>query len=254
MTRALEGRTVFITGASRGIGRAIAEDVARSGAHVALFATNLDTLRPVAEACVALHDGGRATVHALDVSDPAAVQREVEAALQAHGACHGLVNNAGITRDGLLMRMSDDDVRRVLAVNLESAIWFTRAVARPMMKQRDGSIVNVTSVVGVTGNAGQSNYAASKAGLLGFTKSVAKELGARGVRVNAVAPGYVETDMMLALAQRGTLSLDALKARTPLPRLGRPAEYAQLVKHIAENEMLNGEVIRLDGALRMAPR
>ena len=245
MTNPLAGKVVFVTGASRGIGRSIAADAARAGASLALFATNAEALESVAGECRAA-GAPTVTVHALDVADPAAVQKGVEDALAAHGACHGLVNNAGITRDGLLMRMGDEDVRRVLQVNLESAFWFTRAVTRPMMKQREGSIVNVTSVVGVTGNAGQSNYAASKAGLIGLARTAARELGGFGVRVNVVSPGFIETAMTRGLPDEAR---ERALGESLLGRVGRPDDVAGPVLFLCSDlaRHITGQVLRVDG-------
>ena len=230
----------LVTGGSRGIGKAIALELARAGAVVVVgYRTGAEE----AEA-VAAEAGGRAVQ--ADVSDPEQAARLVEEA----GDLDVLVNNAGITRDGLIARMSDEDWRTVLDTNLGGAFNTCRAASRGMMRRRRGSIVNVTSVVGVRGNPGQANYASSKAGLIGLTKSLARELGSRGVRVNAVAPGYVETALTEVLNddQRG-----AIFANTPLNRLGKPADIAGAVRFLASDEasFITGEVLLVDGGLGM---
>jgi 3-oxoacyl-[acyl-carrier protein] reductase len=236
----LAGKTALVTGASRGIGKAIAEELARAGASVVV---GYRTGREEAEA-LARELGGRAVQ--ADVSSAEDAARLVTEA----GDVDILVNNAGITRDGLLARMSDDDWRAVLDTNLSSVFYTCRAVARPMMKKRSGAIVNLSSIVGVHGNWGQTNYAASKAGIIGFTKALAKELGSRGVRANVVAPGYVKTQLTDALPEDTTkLMLD----NTPLGRLGEPQDVAGAVRFLCSDEasFITGEVLLVDGGLGM---
>jgi 3-oxoacyl-[acyl-carrier protein] reductase len=236
----LEGKTALVTGASRGIGRAIAVELASAGASVVVgYRSGGDEAEEVAREI-----RGRAVQ--ADVSDPASALALVEAA----GDIDILVNNAGLTRDGLLARMSDDDWRTVIDTNLSSVFYTCRAVSRPMMKKRAGAIVNVSSIVGVHGNWGQTNYAASKAGIIGFTKSLAKELGSRNVRANVVAPGYVRTQLTDVLPEEATKAmLDA----TPLGRLGDPADVAGAVRFLCSDEasFVTGEVLLVDGGLGM---
>ena len=236
----LEGKVALVTGGSRGIGRAIALELGRAGAEVVV---GYRTGRAEAEA-VAEETGGRAVE--ADVSDPGSAKALVEAA----GELDILVNNAGLTRDGVLARMSDDDWRTVLETNLSSVFYTCRAAARPMMKRRAGAIVNVSSIVGVHGNWGQTNYAASKAGIIGFTKSLARELGSRNVRANVVAPGYVRTQLTDVLPEAAT---DAMLANTPLGRLGDPEDVAGAVRFLCSNEaaFVTGTVLLVDGGLGM---
>jgi 3-oxoacyl-[acyl-carrier protein] reductase len=236
----LDGKTALVTGASRGIGRAIALELARAGASVVLgYRSGADEAVAVAKEA-----GGRA--FAADVSDPADAQRLVEEA----GDLDILVNNAGLTRDGLIARMPDDDWRAVIETNLSSVFYTCRAVARSMMRRRSGSIVNVSSVVGLHGNPGQTNYSASKAGIIGFTKALARELGSRGVRANVVAPGYVDTRLTQVISEemRGLML-----ANTPLGRLGDPEDVAGAVRFLCSDEasFITGEVLLVDGGLGM---
>jgi 3-oxoacyl-[acyl-carrier protein] reductase len=236
----LDGKVALVTGASRGIGKAIALELGRAGADVVL---SYRTGREEAEA-VASEVGGRAVE--ADVSDPASAKALVEEA----GDLDILVNNAGLTRDGLLARMPDDDWRTVIETNLSSVFYTCRAVCRPMMKKRAGSIVNVSSIVGVHGNWGQTNYAASKAGIIGFTKSLARELGSRGVRANVVAPGYVRTQLTDVLPEEAT---SAMLGNTPLGRLGEPTDVAGAVRFLCSDEasFITGDVLLVDGGLGM---
>jgi 3-oxoacyl-[acyl-carrier protein] reductase len=236
----LEGKRALVTGASKGIGRAIAEELARAGAHVVVgYRSGKDEAEELASAI------GGAAVQA-DVSSPEDAARLVAEA----GDIDVLVNNAGLTRDGLLARMSDDDWRTVIDTNLSSVFYTCRAVTRPMMKKRGGSIVNISSVVGVHGNWGQTNYAASKAGIIGFTKSLARELGSRNIRANVVAPGYVKTALTDVLPEEATA---AMIQNTPLGRVAEPQEIAGAVRFLASDAagFITGEVLLVDGGLGM---
>jgi 3-oxoacyl-[acyl-carrier protein] reductase len=236
----LAGRLALVTGASRGIGRAVARELARAGASVVV---GFRSGQAEAEA-LAAEIGGRALQ--ADVSSPDDARRLVEEA----GDVDVLVNNAGLTRDGLLARMSDDDWHTVIETNLSSVFYTCRAVTRPMMKKRNGVIVNISSVVGVHGNWGQTNYAASKAGIIGFTKSLARELGSRGIRANVVAPGYVKTQLTDVLPEEATA---AMVGQTPLGRVAEPEEIAGAVRFLASDEasFITGDVLLVDGGLGM---
>jgi 3-oxoacyl-[acyl-carrier protein] reductase len=236
----LEGKTALVTGASRGIGRAIAAELARAGASVVVgYRSGADEAEALASEL-----GGRAVQ--ADVSNAEEAARLVAEA----GDLDILVNNAGLTRDGLLARMPDDDWRTVIETNLSSVFYTCRAVTRPMMKKRAGAIVNVSSIVGVHGNWGQTNYAASKAGIIGFTKSLARELGSRGVRANVVAPGYVKTQLTDVLPEEAT---KAMLDNTPLGRLGDPEDIAGAVRFLCSDEasFITGDVLLVDGGLGM---
>jgi len=236
----LEGKVALVTGASRGIGRAIAAELARGGASVVVgYRTGADE----AEA-LAAEIGGRALQ--ADVADPEQAARLVEEA----GDLDILVNNAGLTRDGLILRMPDEDWRTVIDTNLGGVFYTCRAAARGMMKKRGGSIVNLTSVVGIHGNPGQTNYAASKAGIIGFTKSLARELASRGVRANAIAPGYIQTALTDVLPEEVQ---QAILGSTPLGRLGTPEDVAGAVRFLCSDEasFVTGEVLLVDGGLGM---
>ncbi len=236
----LTGRLALVTGASRGIGRAVARELARAGASVVV---GYRSGQAEAEA-LAEEIGGRAVQ--ADVSSPDDARRLVDEA----GDVDVLVNNAGLTRDGLLARMSDDDWRTVIETNLSSVFYTCRAVTRPMMKKRSGVIVNISSIVGVHGNWGQTNYAASKAGIIGFTKSLARELGSRGIRANVVAPGYVKTQLTDVLPDEATA---AMVGQTPLGRVAEPEEIAGAVRFLASDEasFITGDVLLVDGGLGM---
>ncbi|HEY7564184.1 MAG TPA: 3-oxoacyl-[acyl-carrier-protein] reductase [Acidimicrobiia bacterium] len=242
-------RVALVTGASRGIGRAIAQTLAAAGRQVAVnYATREDAAREVVEKIQA--DGGRAIAVGGDVSDQDSVERIFAKVKDELGPVEILVNNAGIKRDNLLLRMSADDFDQVLRVNLRSAFLCTRAAVRGMLRSRWGRIISVSSVAGLVGNAGQANYAASKAGLIGFSKSVAREVGSRGITVNVIAPGFVETEMTEDLAEPARR---ALKASISIERFGLPEEIAAAVVFLASEEAsyLTGQVIAVDGGLAL---
>lgn len=248
-TLSLENKVAVITGASRGIGRAIAELLAQQGADVVCG----DRLQEQAEetaATIAKATGRRTSGCLVDVADHESARGFIDCALENFGKIDILVNNAGITRDNLLMRINEGDWDDVLNVNLKGAYNCCKAAIRPMMKQRYGRIVNITSVVGLSGNAGQTNYSASKAGLIGFTKSLAKEVGSRNITVNAVAPGYITTALTDVLSEEYKQA--AIKA-TPMGRLGTPEDIAQAVAFLVSDQasFITGQVLSVDGGMVM---
>ena len=249
MASETERQIVVVTGASRGIGRAVAVRFARDGAAVIVNykgseAAAQETAQAVTEA------GGAATVVQGDVSNRDDAERLIETAIQQYGRIDVLVNNAGITRDQLLMRMTDDDWDAVLDTNLKGAFHTTRAALRPMLRKRSGRIINISSVVGLIGNAGQGNYAAAKAGLIGFTKSIAREVASRSITVNAIAPGYIATEMTDAIPEnmRGKIL-----EQVPMGRLGTPADVAAVVAFVASSAAayMTGAVLHVDGGMVM---
>ena len=243
---AIDKRVAIVTGASRGIGRAIAERLARDGRHVVLVARSAEGLAAVKTAIDAA--GGSCEVRPCDIGDGAAVNALVEAVAETHGRLDILVNNAGITRDTLLLRMTDEQWDEVITVNLRSVFVACRAAIRPMMRGRFGRIINLGSVSGITGNAGQANYAASKAALIGFTKTIAKEMGAKGITANVIAPGFIETDMTEVL---GEAVKAAVLPNIPVRRLGKPEEIASAVAYLSSDEAgyLTAQTIAVDGGL-----
>jgi 3-oxoacyl-[acyl-carrier protein] reductase len=244
----LAGHTALVTGASRGIGRAVALQLAQAGASVVV---NYARSAEAAEAVVAeiTAQGGSAYALQADVGKEEQVEQLMAEVLERSGSIDVLVNNAGITRDGLLMRLKTDDWQAVLDLNLSGVFLCTRAVTRPMLKQKRGRIISITSVVGLIGNAGQANYAAAKAGVIGFTRSTARELASRGITVNAVAPGFIATDMTKELKAEGLL------AAIPLGRYGEAAEVAGAVRFLAADPAaayITGQVLQVDGGMVMA--
>jgi len=239
----------LVTGASRGIGAAVAKKLAAADFHVLVnFSSSEMKAKEVVAAIEA--SGGSAELCRFDVSNSAQVQESIESVTEKNGPINVLVNNAGVTIDSLLMRLKDEDLERTLAVDLKGAIFCTRAVARQMMKARDGSIIQIASVVGESGNAGQSAYAAAKAGLIGFTKSVAKELASRNIRVNALTPGFVQTDMTEVLTES---QKEAILRSIPLGYFGDPEDVASLVAFLASpaSRYITGQVIGVNGGMYM---
>jgi len=249
MSKKFEGQVAVVTGAGRGIGEAIAKTLAAGGARVAVVSRTEANAEKTAQAINASHPGA-ATAYAVDVADFTAVQELAAAIIEQLGRVDILVNNAGVTRDGLSMRMSSEDWDVVVDTNLKGAFNFIRAVQRPMAKQRSGRIINISSVSGIMGNAGQANYAASKAGLIGLTKTIARELSGRGITVNAVAPGFIETDMTNVLPES---IRTAVVERIPLGRFGAPDDIAAAVAFLAGSEAgyITGQTLVVDGGMVM---
>ena len=243
----LTGQVALVTGASRGLGRAIAGDLAAAGATVVVnYASSEAAAASVVEAITTA--GGQAWSHRADVSDEEQVEAMVKAVLEKEGQVDVLVNNAGITRDGLLMRMKTADWQSVIDLNLSGVFLCTRAVSRSMLKARRGRIINITSVVALMGNPGQANYSAAKAGVIGFTRSTAAELASRGITVNAVAPGFIETEMTK------DLDMEAILKAIPLARLGQPSDVAGVVRFLAADPAaayMTGQVLQIDGGMVM---
>jgi 3-oxoacyl-[acyl-carrier protein] reductase len=245
----LQGKVCIVTGGSKGIGLAIVELFAREGGRI-YYLSRSEAEDPAALADAALAGGGSVKWIACDVADEARVNSAVDSVVAEAGAVDALVNNAGVTRDGLVFRMSLEDWDTVLRTNLTSAFLVSRAVARHMIKRRSGSIVNVSSVVGIIGNGGQTNYSASKAGLIGFTKSLAREVGSRGVRVNALAPGFIETSMTEKIPAEAK---EKLKAGIPLGRTGKAEDVAAAALFLCSemSAYVTGEVLQVDGGMGM---
>jgi|TARA_B110000091_G_C13669078_1_gene412945 3-oxoacyl-[acyl-carrier protein] reductase len=244
----LKNKVAVITGASRGIGKSIAEFYAKAGAHVTCVSRNKDTLNDVVQSIIS--NGGSASTNAFDVSNYIEFQNNINEIVKEYGTIDILVNNAGITIDKLIMRMNEDDWNKVLDVNLKGAFNGIKSVTRIMMKARSGRIINISSVVGLTGNSGQANYAASKAGLIGLSKASAKELSSRGITVNCIAPGYINTDMTANITDENK---ENLYSQIPLGRIGNPNDIATAALFLASDEAgyITGQTLTVDGGMVM---
>ncbi|HGD0219742.1 TPA: 3-oxoacyl-[acyl-carrier-protein] reductase [Streptococcus agalactiae] len=241
----LKDKNIFITGSSRGIGLAIAHQFAQLGANIVLNGRSEISEDLIAEFA---DYGVKVIAISGDVSSFEDANRMIKEAIASLGSVDVLVNNAGITNDKLMLKMTVEDFESVLKINLTGAFNMTQSVLKPMTKARQGAIINISSVVGLTGNVGQANYAASKAGLIGFTKSVAREVAARGIRVNAIAPGFIESDMTDVIPEK---MQEAILAQIPMKRIGKDKEVAQVASFLAEQEYLTGQVIAIDGGMTM---
>jgi len=252
MKQLLQGKTAIVTGGTAGIGKAVASLYAAHGAHVVIFGTNKERAEQALQEIRALQvdPNQKALYFLVDVSKTKEVEEVISKLLVDWGKIDVLVNNAGITRDNLLMKMSEEDWDRVLEVNLKSVYNTCRALTRSMMKARSGCIINISSVIGLTGNAGQANYAASKSGMIGFTKSLAKELASRGVRANCVAPGYIDTQMTEGLSDQ---IKETILSKIPLNRIGHPMDIANAALYLASDlaNYVTGQVIAVDGGMVM---
>jgi len=248
LSKLLEGQTALVTGASRGIGKAIAICLAKEGAEVIInYSSSPENANKVVSKINSF--GGKAFPHQADISNENSVNELIKTVLDKHKKIDVLVNNAGITKDGLLMRMKTDDWQKVLDLNLSGVFYCTRAVSRQMLKQKQGRIINITSVVGLMGNPGQANYSAAKAGVVGLTQSAAKEFASRGITVNAVAPGFISTDMTK------NLNSEAILSAIPLGRFGEPEDVAGAVKFLAADPAaayITGQTIQVDGGMVMS--
>ena len=244
----LKNKVAIITGASQGIGKGMAETFSKAGAHVACVSRNKDNLKSVADSLI--KNGGVASFYTCDVSSLDAFQNTIKEIAENHGSVDILVNNAGVCKDKLIMRMSEDDWNKVININLNGAFNGIKAVSQIMIKQRAGRIINISSIVGLIGNPGQANYAASKAGLIGLSKSAAKELAPRGITVNAIAPGYIATDMTDQITDQAK---ESLITKIPLGRIGSPSDIAASALFLASDEAgyITGQTLTVDGGMVM---